>query len=109
MALEQLSRHPNIEFTVGANGRLKSYVKGGLAVWEYVFTAKAYEMDVEKTADHLTEPEERVRAALEYYHDHPDEVDERLARMNEIEADPARHLPDALLPTPPVRDASAAG
>jgi len=88
------TRFVDICFVEGPSGR-KSYIRGGLDVWEYVFTAQAYDWNVAATADHLSEPAERVVLALEYYRQHPDEIDARLERMRKAESDPEVYLPRA--------------
>ncbi len=81
-------------------GGQKAAVRNGLDVWEYVLVAQDYEWDVARTAAHLREPEKRVRAALDHYQAHPEEVDEHFRRMREIDANP-----EAFFPTPPARRA----
>lgn len=90
-------RFPDIEFVPRAGGGTKSHVRGGLDVWEYVFIASAFNWDVAETARHLSEPPERVYAALDYYHAFPDEVDARLERMRQAETDPATFFPRATI------------
>lgn len=68
-----------------------SYVKDGLAVWEYVLVAKNYGFDVARTAEHLQESIGRVRAALDYYSQLPREVDERLSEMDRAADDPSAY------------------
>lgn len=85
------------QFTVvripSAGGGTKTHVEGGLDLWEYVFIARTYGWDIEKTANHLQQPEGRVRQAVEYYRADPHEVDVWLQQMDAIEADPEGQLP----------------
>jgi hypothetical protein len=90
-------RFPGIVFVTGASGRRKSKVANGLDVWEHVLVARGYDWDTEKTARHLSQPTARVELALAYYRAYPTEVDARLRRMEDVEADPQRSLPGALV------------
>ncbi|HEY9869781.1 MAG TPA: hypothetical protein V6D08_11495 [Candidatus Obscuribacterales bacterium] len=64
-----------IDFRDSPVGR-QAYVQGStLAVWELVMIARAYEMDVARTSEHLQWPEFRTRAALNYAAAFPDEIE----------------------------------
>lgn len=64
-----------IEFRDSPLGR-QAYVKGsGLAVWEVVMVARGYNLDVERTAEHLRWPSFKVQAALNYASMFPEEIE----------------------------------
>ena len=68
-----------IEFRNSPVGR-QAYIRGSsLAVWEVVMIAKSYDLDAAKTAEHLGWPLYRVRAALNYFHAFPKEIEESIA------------------------------
>jgi hypothetical protein len=90
-------RFPGILFVTGASGRRKTKIANGLDVWEYVLAARGYDWDGEKTATQLGQPRARVELALAYYRAYPAEIDARLRRMEEVEADPQRFLPGAVV------------
>lgn len=70
----------NIEFRTSAIGQRRACMKGsGLAVWEVIWIAQQYDMDVAETAAYFQRPEEWVRAALHYYESFPDEIDVQIA------------------------------
>lgn len=63
-----------IDFRDSSAGR-QAYVQGtGLAVWEVVDVAHAYDGNVERTAAHLHWPVVRVRAAVSYAEGFPEEI-----------------------------------
>lgn len=67
-----------IEFRNTFTGR-QPFVKGtGMAVWEFVMVARGFDMDAERTADYLQCPVAQVKAALNYYHAYPEEIDQAL-------------------------------
>jgi hypothetical protein len=121
---EDLRSFPNIELVRSSTGQVRSRVRGGLDVWQYVLVARDYGWDRDQTARHLEEPEDRVREALDYYAAFPAEVDAHLeqsecfintrARLQAIFAEPGMELqpqaerrydcPD----TPPPPDKAAA-
>ncbi len=64
-----------IDFRDSPVGR-QAYVHGStLAVWEVVMIARACEMDVTRTSEHLQWPEFRTQAALNYAAAFPDEIE----------------------------------
>ena len=75
---EKLRGFPNIELVRSPTGQVRSRVRGGLDVWQYLLVAREYGWDREQTASHLEEPEHRVREALDYYSVFPEEVDAHL-------------------------------
>lgn len=64
-----------IEFRDSAAGRRACVQGSGLAVWEVIMIAKAYKMDVEKTAQHLGWPMHRVQSAFNFYNAFTDEIE----------------------------------
>jgi hypothetical protein len=82
------ARFPGIFFVTGASGKRKAKLAAGPDVWSVVFVARAYEMDAEETAEHFRIPVAAVRTALAYYAAHPEEIDSRLRRMEELDDDP---------------------
>lgn len=84
-----MEEHPGIAFRDGPSGR-RAALAGGPDVWEVIDTlhntAGKGEDAVLATADWGSLPVAQVRAAVRYYADHRDEVDERI-RFNREEAD----------------------
>jgi len=69
------SEFGHIDFRDSTVGR-QAYVQGSsLAVWEIVLVARAYDMDPERTAEHLDWPVMRVLAALNYARAFPEEIE----------------------------------
>lgn len=87
-----------ITFGDSAAGR-QAYVAGtGLAVWEVVMVARAYDQDVGMTAEHLEVPERLIRAALTYAANFPDEVGAQLAENDDMDFEALKRiLPDLQL------------
>jgi nitrogenase molybdenum-iron protein alpha/beta subunit len=85
----RLDRHPGILFRDGPAGR-RAAVAGGPDVWEVVAAAQNAPERGEKLIDAVAErigvPRERVRIAIRYYAEYPDEVD-RFISMVEEEAE----------------------
>jgi len=73
----RLERHPLIRFHEGASGRRQPLVVGTrLYVHQVMSTARASDGDVDEAATYLAIPPRLVRAAIEYYAEFADEVDE---------------------------------
>lgn len=89
------TEHAFIQFRDSPAGR-QAYIQGtSLAVWEVVLIARSYGGDVALTAEHLQWPEVRVRAALNYASEYPDEI-ELAITDNLVGFDALSHLiPDA--------------
>ena len=68
---------PYIEFRV-FNGERTACIKGRLQVWQVIHVAKAFKMDVSKTAAHLELSTDQVESAFQYYATFPDEIDQAL-------------------------------
>jgi uncharacterized protein (DUF433 family) len=75
-------RFAHIEFR-SFQGERHACIKGRLQVWQVIMVARGYEMDVEKTAEHLGLNRDQVRAAFGYYEAYPEEIDQAL-RENEV-------------------------
>ncbi len=68
--------HPLIAFREGAAGRRPALVGTRLDVAQVVDTLRESNNSVEATGKHLDIPPQLVRAAVRYYAEFPDEVDE---------------------------------
>ncbi len=71
---------PQIYFREGALGRRAALLGTRLDVWQVVETVRNHDNSVERAADYLGLPVERVRAATRYAAAHRDEVEEVAAR-----------------------------
>ena len=84
----RLDRHPGIAFRDGPAGR-RAVVIGGPDVWEVIVAARSARERGEKLVDALAErigvSREKIRIAIRYYAECPDEVD-RFAAMVEDDA-----------------------
>jgi uncharacterized protein (DUF433 family) len=84
----RLERHPLIRFHRGAAGRRQPLVVGTrLYVHQVMSTLRASGRDVDQAATYLGIAPRLVRAAVEYYAEFADEVDEDAAVAESIEAD----------------------
>jgi uncharacterized protein (DUF433 family) len=79
----RLDEHPLIAFRDGAAGRRPGLVGSRLDVWQVVETVKQ-NGSVEEAAAYLALPVEKVHAAMRYYADYSDEIDDWTARANEL-------------------------
>ena len=78
--------YDSISFADSSAGR-QAYLTGtGLAVWEVMMVARAYEGDTRRTADHLEIPERLVRAAVKYAADFREEIEVELAENDAMDA-----------------------
>jgi uncharacterized protein (DUF433 family) len=68
-----------IEFRSTIIGRQAFVADTGLTVWELIMVAQAYNLDPDKTAEHLSISLRQVKAGLDYYAAYPDEIDLALA------------------------------
>jgi uncharacterized protein (DUF433 family) len=75
--------HPLIGFRDGAAGRRPGLVGSRLDVWQVVATVKQ-NGSVEEAAAYLELPLEKVQAAMRYYADYTDDIDEWTARVNAL-------------------------
>ena len=91
----RLDRHPGIVFRDGPSGR-RAVVVGGPDVWEVVAGARSApergEPLIGALAERLGVLAERIRVAIRYYAEYPDETDRFIARVEEE----ARDLEQAL-------------
>lgn len=63
-----------IEFRNSSVGR-QAYLKNSrLAVWEIIMLAEQYQLNIEKTANHLQKPIEWIKAALNYAEAYSEEI-----------------------------------
>jgi uncharacterized protein (DUF433 family) len=84
----RLERHPLIRFHEGASGRRQPLVVGTrLYVHQVIATVRASDSDIEEAATYLAVAPRLVRAAVEYYADFTDEVDDDAASATRIELD----------------------
>jgi uncharacterized protein (DUF433 family) len=80
--------HSLIRYQTGAAGRRRPLLVGTrLYVHQVITTLRASDGDVDETSDYLGIRPEQVRAALAYYADFADEVDEDAALTRDIERD----------------------
>ena len=79
-------RHPGIFFRDGPAGR-RAVLIGGPDVWEIVIAAHSAPTSGEALIDALSAgigiPSERVRLAIRYYSDYPNEVDQHIVMVRE--------------------------
>lgn len=76
--------HPLITFREGASGRRAAMVGTRLDVAQVIDTLRESDNSVGATADYLGISEQHVRAAVRYYADFRDEVDEWRERARAI-------------------------
>ena len=85
----QLEGHPGIAFREGPAGR-RSVVVGGPDVWEVIVAARSAAERGEQLIDALAErigvTPTKIRTAIRYYAEYPDDVD-RFIALTEEEAD----------------------
>jgi uncharacterized protein (DUF433 family) len=80
--------HPLVRYQTGAAGRRRPLLVGTrLYVHQVIETLRASDGDVDETSDYMGIRPEQVRAALAYYADFADEVDEDTAVTRELERD----------------------
>jgi uncharacterized protein (DUF433 family) len=75
--------HPLISFRDGALGRRPALLGSRVDVWQVVETLRTHGGAVGVTAAYLDQPEVKVRAAMRYYADFQDEVDDFAARATD--------------------------
>lgn len=86
-------RFARIEFR-SFHGLRQACVRGRLQVWQVIMVARDYEMDVEKTAQHLGLTHEQVESAFQYYSAYPEEIDAALEENDSLDYDTLkRRLP----------------
>jgi len=79
----RMERHPHIFFQDGPTGR-RAVVRGAADVWELVPTVLDAEVDRETAIAHAAEWHglslEKIRAAMAYYTEFREEIDDRIER-----------------------------
>ena len=83
-----MEAHPAVTFRDGPAGR-RPALRGGPDLWEVISTLQVNRGSVAAAATHLALPERDIRAALDYYGDHPTEIDDWI-RTNAEEAERGR-------------------
>ena len=82
-------RHcPGISFAEGPTGRRAKIAGSGIDVWEFVATLKGLGENYDKlrrTYHWLTD--QQIRAALSFYSQYPDEIDEQISRSEAMTRD----------------------
>ena len=82
----RMAEHPGVVFKDGPTGR-RAALALGPDIWEVVKAAREVDERGEGAVTVVTEllnlPADRVRVALRYYTDHPDEVDAEVAMADE--------------------------
>lgn len=79
----RLDEHPLIAFRDGAAGRRPGLVGSRLDVWQIVETVRQ-NGSVDQAAEYLELPVEKVQAAMRYYADYTDEIDEWISRAHAL-------------------------
>lgn len=80
--------HPLVHFHAGAAGRRRPLVVGTrLYVHQVLSTVRASDGDLAEAADYLGLPARTVQAAIDYYAEFSDEVDEDAAAAERVERD----------------------
>ncbi len=81
--------HPLIQFLDGPSGRRASVIGRGLDVWEIIATVRDNDGSVEEAAQYLQVPAGLVEAAVAYYGEYREEIDEQI-ELNESEYERGR-------------------
>jgi len=76
--------HPLVRFVEGPSGRRAALVGRGLDVWEVIATVRDNKNDLAETASYLGIPRGLVEAAVNYYGEYREEIDEEIA-LNQAE------------------------
>jgi uncharacterized protein (DUF433 family) len=76
-------RHPGIVFREGTAGRRASIEGRRLDVWQVMETVWASDGNVEEAAQYLSLRPDQVRAAIGYYTEFPEEIDDWIRRNQE--------------------------
>lgn len=86
--------HPLIQFLDGPSGRRASLIGRGLDVWEVVATVRDNDGSIDTAAEYLQIPTGLVEAAVVYYGEYRDEIDEEI-ELNEAEYERGKAAADA--------------
>lgn len=81
--------HPLVHFIDGPSGRRASLVGRGLDVWEVIATVRDNDGSITDAAEYLQVPSGLVEAAVAYYGEYRDEIDEEI-ELNEAEYERGR-------------------
>jgi hypothetical protein len=81
--------HPLIQFLDGPSGRRASLVGRGFDVWEVIATVRDNNGSIADAAGYLEIPAGLVEAAVAYYGEYRDEIDEQI-ELNEAEYERGR-------------------
>lgn len=76
--------HPLIYFRDGAMGRRPALLGTRLDIADVITTIRQNENSIEEAADYLEVPAEQVAAAVRYYADYKDEIDELIERSQAL-------------------------
>jgi uncharacterized protein (DUF433 family) len=76
----RMDEHPGIGFVDGPLGRRAFLMGTGLDVWEVIGIVQDNRGSAAATARYLDVPQGRVRDAVRYYAEFPDEIDDLLER-----------------------------
>lgn len=76
-------RHPGISFREGAAGRRPCIEGRRIDVWHVVETIRGSDGSVEDAAEYLNLRPDQVRAAINYYTEFPDEIDDWIRQNQE--------------------------
>jgi hypothetical protein len=72
--------HPLVHFLDGPSGRRASLVGRGLDVWEVIATVQDNDGSIADAAEYLHVPRGLIEAAVAYYGEYRDEIDEQIER-----------------------------
>jgi hypothetical protein len=86
--------HPLIQFLDGPSGRRASLVGRGLDVWEVVATVRDNDGSIGAAAEYLQIPTGLVEAAVAYYGEYRDEIDEEI-ELNDSEYERGKAVAEA--------------
>lgn len=81
----------DIEFRTSGPFR-DACLKGGPQIWQVIFVAQGYGMDVDRTAAHFEWPARRVQAAFNYYAAYPEEIDRAIEENRSLTFDQLKRL-----------------
>jgi hypothetical protein len=84
----RMQRHPLIRFQTGASGRRQAMlVATRLHIYQVISTVRFGGGGIKEAAEYFSLPEREVQAAVDYYADFKDEIDEDFALALRFEAD----------------------
>ncbi len=86
--------HPLIQFLDGPSGRRASLIGHGLDVWEVIATIRDNDGSVAEASEYLHVPAGLVEAAVAYYGEYQDEIDQEI-KLNEAEYERGRASAEA--------------